>query len=196
MENKDDIAILREIKANKKEKKNKEIQKNKKENEVFIDGNIYELVDGYFYDDKLYMQIPKDFQDMKDEIKDIKYPNIHRPEIIKTNKTSEIDITFKIIDQEIIEDSVYELTIGMKNMLKNLNPSNIFISQGLKKINLKNIGFLELKTTAIDGFLYNLMFFMVFEGKVLIGKIACIYDDYKTWKELGFKMIDSIKIMY
>lgn len=200
MDNKDfkkqDMEILKAIKENQRQKRLKDKEESKKESEVFIEGDLYDFVDGYFYEDRLYMKIPKDFVDMAKEIKDIKYPYIDRPEIIKTDKNSEIDITFKIIDQDITEDRVHELTLGMKTMLKRMNPSNLILSEGLKNINSKNIGFLEMKTTAIDGYIYNLIFFMVFEGKVLMGKVACIYDKHKIWKELGFMMMDSVKVLY
>lgn len=200
MDNKDfkkqDMEILKAIKENQRQKRLKDKEESKKESEVFIEGDLYDFVDGYFYEDRLYMKIPKDFVDMAKEIKDIKYPYIDRPEIIKTDKNSEIDITFKIIDQDITEDRVHELTLGMKTMLKRMNTSNLILSEGLKNINSKNIGFLEMKTTAIDGYIYNLIFFMVFEGKVLMGKVACIYDKHKIWKELGFMMMDSVKVLY
>lgn len=200
MDNKDfkkqDMDILKAIKENQRQKRLKDKEESKKESEVFIEGDLYDFVDGYFYEDRLYMKIPKDFVDMAKEIKDIKYPYIDRPEIIKTDKNSEIDITFKIIDQDITEDRVHELTLGMKTMLKRMNPSNLILSEGLKNINSKNIGFLEMKTTAIDGYIYNLIFFMVFEGKVLMGKVACIYDKHKIWKDLGFMMMDSVKVLY
>lgn len=193
---KQDMEILKAIKENQRQKRLKDKEESKKESEVFIEGDLYDFVDGYFYEDRLYMKIPKDFVDMAKEIKDIKYPYIDRPEIIKTDKNSEIDITFKIIDQDITEDRVHELTLGMKTMLKRMNPSNLILSEGLKNINSKNIGFLEMKTTAIDGYIYNLIFFMVFEGKVLMGKVACIYDKHKIWKDLGFMMMDSVKVLY
>ncbi|WXR61447.1 hypothetical protein WG909_14250 [Peptostreptococcaceae bacterium AGR-M142] len=200
MDNKDfkkqDMDILKAIKENQRQKRLKDKEESKKESEVFIEGDLYDFVDGYFYEDRLYMKIPKDFVDMAKEIKDIKYPYIDRPEIIKTDKNSEIDITFKIIDQDITEDRVHELTLGMKTMLKRMNPSNLILSEGLKNINSKNIGFLEMKTTAIDGYIYNLIFFMVFEGKVLMGKVACLYDKHKIWKDLGFMMMDSVKVLY
>lgn len=203
MENKDldyinnqdeDIEILKLIKNYENLEGQKEKDDKKEENEIVIDGVLYEFEEKYFFDKKISMKIPKDFDEMQNSIKRLKYPSDLRPDIIQTDENSEIDISFKRMNEDVRENEIYDLTTASKDMLKNFNPGNIFLSEGIKYINSKNIGFLEYKSTAMDGFLYNIIFFSSFEGKILMGKLCCPYEKLSTWKYLGFEMMKSFKI--
>lgn len=185
-----DEKIIEMIKTEKKLKEKKSIEDKK----VRIGDKLYEFEEKSFYEERLYMTIPKDFEEMTEEIKAIKYPYIQRPEIIKTNTEGSIDITFNRIDQDIAEDQVEELTMGMRDMTKRINPSHLMFSQGMKKVNDKNIGYFDFKSTAIDEPIYNLMFFLEFEEQVLMGKFACLYKEYKAWRDVAFQMLESIRV--
>ncbi|MCT4583552.1 MAG: hypothetical protein N4A54_01395 [Peptostreptococcaceae bacterium] len=193
--NKDeDIEILKLIKDYENLKYTRKKDDKNKENQIIIDGFLYEFEEKYFFDKKISMKIPKDFDEMQNSMKRLKYPSDLRPDIIQTDKNSEIDISFKMMNEDVRENEIYDLTTASKDMLKNLNPGNIFLSEGVKNINSKNIGFLEFKSTAMDGFLYNIMFFSSLERKILMGKICCPYEKLGTWKYLGFEMMESFKI--
>ncbi|WP_432665086.1 hypothetical protein R9X47_02330 [Wukongibacter baidiensis] len=185
-----DEKIVEMIKAEKRLREKKSI----KDKAIRVKDKLYEFEEKSFYEDKLYMTIPKDFEDMTQEAKAIKYPYIQRPEIIKTNLEGSVDITFNRIDQDITEDLVEELTMGMKDMTKRMNPSNLIFSHGIRKASDKNIGFFDFKSSAIDEPIYNVMFFLEFEEKVLMGKFACLYRDYKAWRDVAFQMIESIRV--
>lgn len=185
-----DEKILELIKAEKKQREKRNI----KDGAIKVKDKLYEFEEEKFFDDKLIMTIPKDFVDMPEEIKAIKYPYIQRPEIIKTDSKGSIDITFNRIDQALTEDTVKELTKGMKDVTKKLNPSNLIFSQEMKKANGKNVGYIEFKSPALDGFIYNIMFFLEFEEKTLMGKFACLYEEHKDWRYIAFQMIESIRV--
>lgn len=161
---------------------------------VKIGNRYYEFEDCVFFDEKIKVRIPKDFEDMDQKSREIKYPSVFRPEVIKTDKTGSINITFNKIDQELEEDMVEELTKGMKSIIKNMNPSNVFYSEGIKEVYGKNIGYFEFKSTAIDEFIYNIMFFFEFEKKVLMGSFSCRYVEYQDWKEIAMQIIQNIKV--
>lgn len=160
--------------------------------EVRIGGRSYEFEECVFFDEKFKIRIPKEFDDMDEVSKEIKYPSVFRPEVIKTDSTGSINITLNRIDQELKEDMVEELTKGMKSIVRKMNPSNVFYSEGVESVSGKNIGYFEFKSTAIDEFIYNIMYFMEFQGKAMMGTFCCRYAEYEDWRDIAMQIIRNI----
>lgn len=162
---------------------------------VKIGERYYEFEEKKFFDEKLKIYIPKDFEDMPLEVRKFKYPSESRPEIIKSNEDGSIAITLNIIDSPLDEDSVEELKDGMKTIIRKTNPSNVFYEDGVVNIDSKNIGYFEFKSSAIDDFLYNLMFFLEFEEKTLMGTFSCVYKNYQDWRDVAFQIVNTIRVV-
>ncbi|MHC1686031.1 MAG: hypothetical protein AB6733_24400 [Clostridiaceae bacterium] len=165
------------------------------EGPVKIGNRYYEFEEQDFFDGKLKMYIPNNFKDMDEEVKDIRYPSIHRPKIIKTDDTDCINITINLIDEDLDEYSVKSYTMEMSRIIKKLNPTNVFYSEGIKIVNDKNIGYFEFKSTAIDDFIYNLMFFFEFYGKPMMGTFSCIHEDYIEWRDIAFQVLKTVRVL-
>lgn len=158
-----------------------------------IGERYYEFEEKDFFDKKLKIWIPNDFEEMSEEARKFKYPSENRPEIIKCNEDGSIVITLNIIDSPLDEECVGELKDGMKMIIRKTNPSNVFYDDGIIEVNSKNIGFFEFKSSAIDDYIYNLMFFLEFEGKTLMGTFSCIHNECKEWRDVVFQIIRNIK---
>lgn len=172
----------------------KEARKDIKSGPVKIGNRYYEFEETDFLDEKIKMYIPKDFEDMSEAARKFKYPGENRPEIIKCNEDGSIAITFKIINSLLDENHVEELKDVMMFMNKRLNPANIFFEDGVLEINSKNIGYFDFKSSAIDDYLYNLMFFLEFEQKTLMGSFTCLYKDSNEWRDIVFEILNTIKV--
>lgn len=162
---------------------------------IKIGERYYEFEEKNFFEKKLKIYIPKDFEDMSLEARKFKYPSENRPEIIKCNEDGSITFTLNLIDNPLDEERIEELKDGMKILIKKSNPANVFYEDGVLKANSKNIGFFEFKSYAIDDALYNLMFFLEFQEKTLMGTFGCRYDDYKEWRDIAFEIINNIKVI-
>lgn len=162
---------------------------------VKIGERYYEFEETKFFEEKLKMYISKDFEDMPLEARKFKYPSESRPEIIKCNEDGSVAITLNIIDSPLDEERVEELKDGMKNIIKKTNPANVFYEDGVLEVDSKNIGFFEFKGYGLDDSLYNLMFFLEFEGKTLMGTFSCIYGDYEEWRDIAFQILRTIKVI-
>ena len=161
---------------------------------VKIGSRFYEFEEKEFFEDKLKIYIPKDFNDMSLNDRKLKYPSENRPEIIKCNDDGSICITLNVIDSPLSEDRVEELKDGMKMIIRKTNPANVFYEDGILEVNEKNIGYFEFKSSAIDDFLYNLMFFAEFKEKTLMGTFSCRYSEYKDWRDVVYHILQTIKV--
>lgn len=162
---------------------------------VKIGERYYEFEEKDFFDEKLKIYIPKDFEDMPLKARKFKYPSESRPEIIKSNENGNIAITLNIIDSPLDEEHVEELKNGMKVIIKKTNPANMFYEDGVFEVDSKNIGYFEFKSSAIDDFIYNLMFFLEFYGKTLMGTFSCKYNDCEEWRDIVFQMINTLRVV-
>lgn len=169
-------------------------QKNICDGPVKIGNRYYEFAEQTFMDEKLSLYIPKDFEDMPQNQREIKYPSGQRPQIIKSDETGSINITLSRIDSDLDEDRVKELTDGMKAIIKKVNPSNIFYSEGVEKADGKNIGYFEFKSPAIDEAIYNIMFFFELAGKTMMGTFCCQYKEHENWRDIAFQVLKTIRV--
>lgn len=169
--------------------------KNICEEPVKIGNRYYEFEEKEFFDGKVKIYIPKDFVEMATKLREIKYPSSQRPEIIQTDETGGINIALNRIDSDLEEDMVKELTDGMKAIIKKVNPSNVFFTDGMEEVEGKNIGYFEFKSSAIDEFIYNIMFFFELEEKTVMGIFSCPYKEYENWRDIAFQVIKTVRII-
>lgn len=162
---------------------------------VKIGKRYYEFKQQSFYEDKVSVYLPEDFEDMPQSARSIKYPYEQRPEIIKSDELGSINFTFKRIDHELEDELVEELTIGMKSMIQRANPSHVFYESGVVDASGKPIGFFEFKNIVIDGSLFTIMYFLEFEGQILMGTFCCRYEEYPEWREIAYQAIRTITVV-
>lgn len=162
---------------------------------VRVGNRYYEFELRSFFDDKLMVYIPKDFEEMPERLKQLKYPSNQRPEIIQSDESGSTNIMLNRVDQDLKDEWVKELTDGMKAMLKRMNPAYVFYSEGMEQVEGKNFGYFEFKSPAIDDFLYNLMFFFEFEEKTVMGTFCCLYKNYADWREIAFQIFKNISVV-
>lgn len=172
-----------------------EARRDIKNGPIKIVDRYYEFEEKDFFDEKLRMFIPKDFEEMSEAARKMKYPSENRPDIIKCNEKGNTCITLKIINSPLDEEKVAKLKDNMKVVIKRTNPANVFYEDGVLEVDSKNIGFFEFKGFAIDDSLYNLMFFLEFEKKTLMGTFSCLHSESKEWREIAFQIIKTIRII-
>ena len=172
-----------------------ESKKDLTDGQIKIGERYYIFEETEFFDEKLKMYIPNNFQDMPEEARKVKYMSENRPEIIKSNEEGSTAITLNIIDSPLSEDKVEELIKGMKNIIQKTNPANLFYDIGVEEIDSKNIGFFDFKSSAIDDYIYNIMFFFEIEGKTAMGTFSCRYSESPDWRDIAFQMISTIRVI-
>lgn len=176
------------------EAEKKEARKDICSGSVKIGNKYYEFEEREFFDEKLKMYIPKDFEDMPVEARQFKYPSEHRPDIIKCNEDGSIAVTFKLINSPLTEEYIEPLRDMMKLVNKRLNPANVYFDEGILEVDEKNIGYFDFKSSAIDDFLYNFIFLFEFQEKTVMGTFSCGFSEQEEWKEIIPQIIDTLKV--
>ena len=160
---------------------------------IKIGDYYYEFEEATFFNQRLFIQLPNHFKDMEEKHKKMKYPHEQRPEIIKTDDTGAINFSLSNLEENLSDHWVKELTLGMRDVIKKTNPSNVFYTTEVESVNGKQIGYFEFKSSALDGFVYNIMYFLAVDGKTIMGTFSCLYKDQPQWRDIAFQVIRSIQ---
>lgn len=162
---------------------------------VTINDEQYEFHEVSFFEDKLTLHIPTTFVDLPAELAAIKYPSSDRPQIIKTDYTGSINVTLNLIPNNIEDEHIPEVKEGIKSILQKLNPSYLFMEEGLETIEEKTIGFFEFKSPTLDDSLFNLMFFVEINHNIVMGVFNCPYSEHMAWRLIARQMMQSVRIV-
>jgi hypothetical protein len=144
--------------------------------------------------DRIEILLPKNFTVMSEEMAKIKYPSERRPTLIYTNDETTVNIAFSHLTTKIKDSEITEFKATTKSNLDKAYSNANFLKDTIITNNNKNIGVLELITPALDTKVYNLMFFMELDGKLLLGSINCTEALMKEWQPIAQEILQSIKI--
>lgn len=144
--------------------------------------------------DKVELKIPLDFEIMSDEMIQTKYPTANRPTLVFTNKSGGINVALNLTQHQANQEIISSYKDSFVQSFKNAYPSAEWKDSGIKEINGRKVGFLELVTPAIDTEIYNLVFFTDLEGKLLLCTFNCTKKDTEDWIPIAQEILNSLKI--
>lgn len=144
-------------------------------------------------DNKMLVRLPSIFSIMPEELASLKYPSERRPNLIYTDDTSMINLALNMTDYHLTEAEVEEFQDYMVEVLEQAHPSAKWLETGMMEIQDKNIGFIEVMTPAIDGTIFNLMFFAALDGQTLIGTFNCMEEEYENWRPIAKSIVETLE---
>ncbi|KGR87814.1 hypothetical protein CD31_05200 [Lysinibacillus boronitolerans JCM 21713 = 10a = NBRC 103108] len=160
---------------------------------IIIDDEKIGVMEQSLLDGKMTIRMPKLFSKMSTELAALKYPSDRRPNLIYTDESSSINLAFNLTPHRLQEEGVAAFQENMIDILEQAQPSADWLDTDVLKIDEKTVGFLEIITPAIDGDIFNLMFFASIEGIALIGTFNCMEEDLETWRPIARAMMESLR---
>lgn len=161
---------------------------------LIVTANAQQLVAKKILLDKGEILLPSDFRQMDINTIILKYPNEGgRPNEVYTNNNSSVNLAFT---HSIKKATASDIKNHAAELIKILKQQGLTIfSQSQEKINGKDFLVVEFYSKAVNGTLYNKMFFTSLEGKLLIGSFNCTSAMEGQWKNKGYEIIQSIKFL-
>lgn len=145
-------------------------------------------------DEKVEILLPTDFELMPENLLKIKYPSERRPTLVYSDETGGINLAFNHTASKLTQPEIEAARKEFVGMFKGIYPSAEWKDTGVKEINGRKVGFLELITPAIDTEIYNLMFFTDLEDRLLLCSFNCVVKKQKAWLEPAQQMMHSLVI--
>lgn len=161
---------------------------------VYIKEKLYEFERVSLFEDKFSIMLPKDFVDMPENIKKMKYLAEQRPQIIKTIPTGGIDIGFSLLDAEIMNEQVLQHVVYARNAMKKINPSITVFHTDKMEDEEKTIAWMDFMNTGLDGGMYNIMYLIPIGGKTVHGIFNCSIYEREIWNPIQLEIMKSIKV--
>jgi hypothetical protein len=144
--------------------------------------------------DKVEILLPKEFEIMSEDMMKIKYPSERRPTLVYTNKTGGINVAFNHTASKASQPQIEAYKDNLVSTFKNVYPSAEWKGSGVKEINGRKVGYMELVTPAIDTKIYNLIFFTDLDGRLLLCTFNCVDKEQKNWTESAKQIMNSLTI--
>lgn len=159
--------------------------------EFEIGGKTVKLAELSLFSDKLSLLIPDSFDVMSDDMAKLKYPTDHRPTLIYTNEDATVNIAFHHTEDAVTDQEIDEYLTLLKQSFTNAYPSAEFYDSDVIKINSKKVGYVELLSQAVDTDIYNLIWFTVLDGRLLLMSFNCTEELMDDWEPIAKTIMDS-----
>jgi hypothetical protein len=98
---------------------------------VYIREELLEFERIELFDKKISIMLPKTFIDMPEKLAKLKYPSSYRPEVIKMNEATDVNIMFSYSDVDLDKSMVEEFTSQVLSCTKKIQPSYVFLKRKL-----------------------------------------------------------------
>lgn len=159
---------------------------------VEIDDEKVIFVEKELIPEGLKMYVPNYFEKMPEILAKIKYPYEARPEYIYSNPSHSMSLTFKLFDTEVNEEDLPNIRDSFKNTMLMIDKSNEDLGEDIIEMSDLKLPYFEIKTSAIDSDIYNLMFLTIVKGKLVMGSFNCPVSDKDDWQKPAKAMIKTI----
>jgi len=152
-----------------------------------------ELIKKQVLSERVEILIPTGFEVMSEQQMDFNYAKAQsRPSVIYTN-SKEASLAFAYTDNEADQDMIdmYADTFH-KTYLKQFKGATWF-NNGVREINGRKVGYLELMKPELGHEVYTLIFFTDVEGKLLMCTFTCADRQKPEWETVAKQIMGSIK---
>jgi len=143
---------------------------------------------------RLELKVPKGFDIMSEELMKLKYPSERRPTLVYSNDSGAINVALNLTENKASQAQMDAYKGMMVQTFTNMYPSAKWESNGVKEINGRKVGYLELITPAADTKIYNLIFFTDLDGKLLLCTFNCTEKNITKWQPAAKEIMASIKL--
>lgn len=159
---------------------------------VWVGGDEVLFTEREIMKKKLWMWLPQDFRLLGQERAERKYPDENGPDIIYTNPQTTVNVTFS--PQTLAGGYEKEICIFMERQIRESYPGSSIL--GIKTISAGELPIecLEFVVPAMDARIYNQMFFMPLDARLLIGNCNCLEQERDEWEEVFDQMQASIRV--
>lgn len=144
---------------------------------------------------KVEILVPDYFKQMSAEMIAVKYPNAgQHPDAVFTDANAEVNLVVSQTGQPIQPNQIGQYKDFMISTLKHARPDAIWLDNGVKTINGKQIGYFKMMTAAVDQKVFVYYFFTSLDGKVLLLTFNCTETLLPKWKATADAIMASLKV--
>lgn len=138
--------------------------------------------------------MPDEFEVMDEELKKLIFPLSQPPKYVYASGDTQFQMTFNPTEQMVPDDGIPRFLEISKALLEKMGPHSRILATATVKNKTKNVGVMELVTQAVDMNVYNVMFYLSIQQKVLIGSFICPAKFHERMVPIAKQILDSVEI--
>ena len=146
-----------------------------------------------FLSGKAKILAPKELKPMSEQMWTLKYQQRTRPVLVLSDEDGEVNLIADMTQQPASESQLASFKDFQIQQLKSRRPDLELLSEGVKTINGKKVGYFKFVTQAIDQKVFNYYFFTLVNGKILLFTFNCIEKLQKKWESTADQIVASLK---
>jgi hypothetical protein len=152
-----------------------------------------ELIKKRVLSERVEILIPKGFEVMSEQQMDFLYAKAQsRPSVIYTN-ASHASLSFSYTDNTADQDMIDMYAMNFMKTYRKQYSDAQFFADGVKEINGRKIGFIEMMKPELGHQVYQLIFFTDVEGRLLMCTFSCPDRQKPEWESVAKQVMGSLR---
>ncbi len=146
-------------------------------------------------DNKVTIFAPKGFTKMTEEMLAIKYPaGANKPQWVLSDEDATVNLAYNYTTYKIDDNGIPGFTDEMLTVLKTNRKDIEFIDDGILLQDGKNIGYIKFISEAKDQKVFNFLFYISVDNRLLLFTFNCINRLRKKWEASADEMAASLRL--
>jgi hypothetical protein len=130
---------------------------------------------------------------LPEELAEIKYPSKHRPDEIYTNDDTTINISFSLKNDKASNEVIPRVKDVIQKAVMRMHSGSRVIESDTMEVSGINISYFDFPSAAIDMDMYNMMFFLSVDNRIVVGSFNCPWVNMDIWKPVITQMLESVE---
>lgn len=162
---------------------------------ITIKGENYHFEEQLYFDNKVSIMLPENFEELPETIKKIKYPGDGRPQIIRSIPGGGIDFGISLLPLDGSDAMTKQVADQMYLFTRNMKPSEVYIDKMEEKNEMTGqmVSWYDFISHGIDARIYNYIGVTNLAGKTAYFVFNCSVDNYEFWKKVVHEVLFSLK---
>jgi hypothetical protein len=146
------------------------------------------------FENKVELTIPVSFPEMSKEDIQKRFNRGTPPDFVFADKKGSPSISVSLKNNKITQETVEQYVDLVENSITGPLPEAKTIKKGTRVVNKRKVGYLVIVTPAVNGDIYNYMFFTDSGNKLLICNFSCMNRSAAEWADTAELIASSLTI--
>jgi len=145
---------------------------------------------------RLSVLMPESFVIMPLELAEKKYPAIQRPEEIYTNNETTVNFCVSLKNDKAANEDMPHVKDVIQPAVMRMHSGSKVISSEVIEVSGIKIAYFDFCSAAIDADIYNMMFFLSVDNRIVVGSFNCPWQNMDVWKPVIEQMLETVEIAW
>ena len=144
---------------------------------------------------RLSVLMPESFVIMPLELAEKKYPAIQRPEEIYTNNETTVNFCVSLKNDIATNKDIPHAKDLIQQAVMRMNAGSSVINSEIIEVSGINIAYFDFCSAALDMDIYNMMFFLSVDNRIVVGSFNCPWQNMDAWKPVIEQMFETVEMV-